>query len=106
MTEKQYKNIFNPVSSHDPEREVTRVTYKFLSGLNERKIGGNTSVLQLDYSDGKTLRAMIDPGDFFGDNKNLEHPAMRNCDTFIADMRKHFDHVSGMPAAEPLDFFA
>jgi len=92
MPEELYKNIFNPLSKKTPPKKVKDVLYSFLSGLNKKKIGGNTSLLTLEYEGGTTFRCMVDPGDIFGDNRNLEHPGVADCDTIIADMMEYFAH--------------
>ncbi len=114
------KEIFNRYVGRpaDDEREgngpvknakkSTDVLYHFLSGLNEGCVGGNTSVLEVSYDDGSTLRCMVDPGDLFGDKNNPEHPVLSNCDSIIADMREYFDHIDPqtgeiVEAKKPLD---
>ena len=107
MNKKPCQTPFNNNCTRPSAKSVTDVFYSFLSGLNTSKIGGNTSVLQLNYDDGSQLRCMVDPGDIFGDNRNLEHPAMVDCDTVIADMRDYFDYDDAghfEKAKTPLDF--
>lgn len=106
MTEDKYRHIFNPLSDRPAPRKVKDVFYSFLSGLNKSKIGGNTSILNLTYETGDDFRCMVDPGDIFGDNRYLEDPSMRDCDTIIADMRAYFDYDDGKAitkAEKPLD---
>lgn len=97
-------------SDESPQKTTKKtkdVLYHFLSGLNEARVGGNTSILEVQYDDGSTLRCMVDPGDLFGDKHSPEHPSLTSCDSVIADMREYLDHVDEngeiKPAEKPLD---
>ncbi|MGM0422299.1 MAG: MBL fold metallo-hydrolase, partial [Pseudomonadota bacterium] len=97
---------FNDTAPRPVPKKVKDVLYRFLSGLNQARVGGNTSILEIQYEDDSRLRCMVDPGDLFGDNKNLEHPQLVDCDAVIADMRDYFpsgpdDNLK--PAKKPLD---